>query len=118
MNGEIALSDSNFTHIIDNEFTENMRGVNAAIIYLERTPFFELTGNTFTNNVNLYLTGQVSSLSDFVTKATGLSGVYSLGKFDYLHNDAVRMLPLLFSNLGLSVIIENNKADSNAVSAG
>ena len=49
---------------------------------------------------------------------TGLAGVSSLGDFNFELNKSLRMFPLIFSNLGLTSIIEENEADSNPVSAG
>ena len=103
MNGEIIKVDSKVTSIEGNEFIGNLRGIDGAIIYLERTPYFDLSGNIFNSSLNIYVAGLVTSLSDFVEKATGLKGVTSLGAFSNLESDSVRMLPLLFSNLGLSL---------------
>ena len=53
------------------------------------------------------------SLDDFVKRVTGLAGVSSLGDFTLELNESLRMFPLIFSNLGLTSIIEENEADSN-----
>ena len=105
MNGEIIKVDSKVTSIEGNEFIGNLRGIDGAIIYLERTPYFDLSGNIFNSSLNIYVAGLVTSLSDFVEKATGLKGVTSLGALSSLESASVRMLPLLFSNLGLSLVI-------------
>ena len=105
-------------HFVNNAFSENLRGSNGAIIYLERTPYFEISGNTFTYNGNLYVSGIVTSLDGFVNSASGLRGITSLGNFASLSSDSVRMLPLIFSNLGLSFVMGDNTADSNPISSG
>ena len=81
-NGDLVQSDIRITHIIDNDFTRNFRGTNGAIIYLERTPYFDIRNNRFTSNSILYLVGQLTSLNDFVSRATGLTGVTSIGNFE------------------------------------
>ena len=52
--------------MIDNDFSGNFRGTNGAIIYLERTPYFDIRDNRFISNSILYLVGQLTSLDDFV----------------------------------------------------
>ena len=117
-NGDQVYSDLRVTHIIDNHFSGNFRGTNTALVYLERTPYFEIRSNRFLSNSILYLVGQLTSLDDFVERMTGLAGVSSLGDFTLELNESLRMFPLIFSNLGLTSIIEDNEADSNPVSAG
>ena len=91
--------------------------MNGAIIYLERTPYFDISGNNFNYNQYLYVAG-LTSLTDFVEDASGLQGVLELGGFEFLDDSVTRMLPLIFSNLGLSFKIYNNTADTNSVRAG
>ena len=105
-------------YIVDNEFTGNLRGINGAIVYLERTPYFELSRNTFHSSLTIYVARLVSSLSDFVSRVSGLKGVTAVGEFGKLSESSVRMLPLIYSNLGLSFEIHNNSANSSSLSAG
>ena len=77
-----------------------------------------MTGNHFMFNENVDVSGKVSSLADFVERASGFRGITSLGNYDSLNADSVRMLPLIFSNLGLSFLMRHNTVDSNPVSAG
>ena len=66
LGGDTILTDPNLTLIADNDFTENLRFVNGAVVYLERSPYFQLSGNSFTNNSNLEVARLATSLSEFV----------------------------------------------------
>ena len=74
------------TQFVDNEFSENLRGINGAVLFFERTPYFEIRANVFTRNMNIKVATQLTSLSDFVSKATGLRGVTSLGNYEQLES--------------------------------
>ena len=118
MNGETVLTDQNLVLISGNEFSENLRFSSAGVVYLERSPYIYLTHNRFHSNSNLEVARLAASLSEFVEKALGLRGVTGLGNYDQITGDSVRMLPLIYSNLGLSLVMQDNSADSNSVFAG
>ena len=91
------------TQIIDNNFNGNLRGKNGAVLYFERTPYFLIEANHFTSNFVLAVVEKLPSLTEFVDKATGFRGVTGIGK--ELEETYLRMLPLIYSNLALSVSI-------------
>lgn len=61
-NGETIVSLSKANLIINNTFTKNLRGQQSAVIYMERSPFTLIEGNSFIQNIDSVVLNFLESL--------------------------------------------------------